>query len=298
MPAIGLVTVLYNSNDVLKGFFKSLGSQVNVDYHLYFIDNQNSADTEELVAALNRQYPILGYTYIKNTYNAGVATANNQGIKASLNAGTQYTLLLNNDIEFDQPNFLEQMYKKAVDDQEALIIPKILYYDSRKIWMAGGSILEYKGIVSHIGMDHDDGPEYSKPAYFDYAPTCFMLMDNKIFDDIGTMNEDYFVYYDDTDFLYRAKKAGYRILYMPELIVLHKVSSSTGGSESTFSLFYNHRNRLYFISQYDNLAKKTIAFGYTFFSRLIRYLNYNKSQREAVNKGLKDGMLLSFKKKS
>ncbi len=297
MPALGLVTVLFNSDNVLEGFFRSLSKQNFKDYHLYLIDNQNSDRVEQLVASLNERYPIPNYTYIKNKDNVGVAKANNQGIQASIHDSTQYTLILNNDIEFEQVDLFERLYNKALNQNEVFVTPKILYYDSRKIWMAGGHILEYKGIVSHVGMDDDDGPSYQLAAYFDYAPTCFMLVANNVFDKIGIMNEDYFVYYDDTDFLYRAKNAGYKILYMPDLVVLHKVSSSTGGAETAFSLFYNNRNRLYFISHYKNPIKKAIALTYTFFSRIVRYAGYNKTQRDAVVKGIKASMKLIAEKK-
>jgi GT2 family glycosyltransferase len=299
MPAaIGLVTVLYNSDDVLDGFFKSLSIQNYYSYHLYLIDNQNSSETEQMVARLSEKYKVLNYTYIKNDSNVGVAKANNQGIDLSVKNQADYTILLNNDIEFDQPYLLEYLYKKAVLQGEVFIVPKILYYDTKKIWMAGGHILEYKGITLHVGLDDDDGPVYNESAYFDYAPTCFMLIDNRIFKKIGKMDEDYFVYYDDTDFLYRAKYAGYKILYMPELTVLHKVSTSTGGAESEFSIFYNHRNRIYFILKYNNPLTRAVALFYTLSSRVLRYLTYNKIQRNALVNGLKAGFKLKASKKA
>ena len=58
MAKVGLVTVLYNSNDVLEGFFKSLSPQIFKDYKLYIIYNSQSAETYNVIAKYNLLYPI------------------------------------------------------------------------------------------------------------------------------------------------------------------------------------------------------------------------------------------------
>lgn len=290
MAKIGLVTVLFNSNSVLEGFFKSLSNQTFKDYHLYIIDNTPDWSTDEIIASLYKNYPINSYTHIKNPGNYGVAKGNNQGIELSLISDTTHTLLLNNDIEFDQPDLLQQMYDCAIRHHETLIIPKILYYGTGKIWMAGGSIIHSKGIINHVGEGEDDTPVYNKPGYFTYAPTCFMLIDNKVFNQIGVMDENYFVYYDDTDFIYRAIKAGNKIYYMPGLNVIHKVSSSTGGGESVFSLYYSNRNRIYFIRKNYTGLKFILPITFTLITRVFKYLQYNSEKRESLLKAVFDGL--------
>ena len=289
---LAIVTVLFNSDGVLEGFFQSLSKQSYKDYHVFFIDNQQFDHTEALVRSLANKYPIPGYTYIQNKNNVGVATGNNQGIKLSLEGNFTHTLLANNDIEFHQDYLLGKMAERAVTANESLIIPKIYYYDTRKIWMAGGYFRRNRGIVGHVADGEDNSPSNSKEAYFEYAPTCFMLIGNDVFKRIGIMDEKYFVYYDDVDFLYRALNAGYRILLMPDLSVLHKVSSSTGGSESTFSIYYNTRNRIYFLRKNFGIGRFLIALTFTIASRLVRAIGYNKKQNEQLFKAMGDGFRL------
>lgn len=289
MPKIGLVTVLFNSDAVLEGFFKSLSAQTFKDYHLYLVDNTPNDKTTALLKNLISHYPIAAWTHICNEQNVGVAKGNNQGIEASMAVGCTHTLLLNNDIEFEQNFLLLEMYQYSIEHDEKIIVPKIYFFDSRKIWLAGGKFRKNRGTVYHIGIGDDDKPLYNKPAHFEYAPTCFMLIDNKVFRSIGLMDEKYFVYYDDTDFLYRAVQTGYKIFYMPSLQVLHKVSSSTGGGESLFTIYYSTRNRIYFLRKNFKGLRRIPPMFFTLLTRGVRYFTFNGKQRAEMIRALKAG---------
>ncbi|SEM71361.1 hypothetical protein SAMN05192574_101563 [Mucilaginibacter gossypiicola] len=292
MAKVGLVTVLFNSDKVLEGFFKSLSIQTFKDYHLYLIDNTSSEDTDNLLLELSVKYAITNYTHIKNPDNAGVAKGNNQGIELSLKQGTTHTLLLNNDIEFNQPELLGNMLRHAEKNNESIIIPKIFFHDNGKIWMAGGKFLMLKGSTIHIGEGDDDGPRYSAESYFKYAPTCFMLINNKVFYDVGLMDEKYFVYYDDTDFIFRTVEKGYLVKLLPQLHVYHKVSSLTGGKESLFSIYYGTRNRIYFIRKNLKGLKYLCSLCFTMSTRFVRFIQFDSKQKIQVIKGVQEGFKL------
>jgi len=292
MKKIGLVTVLYKSDDVLEDFFKSISQQSFKNYHLYLIDNSPSGQTDNLIESLIKRYPITGLTHLKNEKNNGVAKGNNQGIELGIKDGSDFILLLNNDIEFSQANLFEEMLTYAVNNNEHMLIPKIFYHGTRKIWLAGGKIHRFKGYASHVGYNQDDEQKFNTIKYFKYAPTCFMLISKKVFDKIGLMDEKYFVYYDDTDYIARAIHGGFRICYLPALEVFHKVSFSTGGGETLFSIYYLNRNRVYFIRKNYSFFVRQIALIHTLSTRLIRYVLYKKEQKASLLKGIKDGFLL------
>ena len=293
MAKVGLVTVLYNSNEVLEGFFKSLSAQTFRDYKLYIIDNSPSAETDKVISQYTTSYPILEYIHIKSCNNIGVAAGNNVGIKAALEDASEYVLLLNNDIEFEQSDLIEELVNQAELRKESLVIPKILFYDSRKIWMAGGYLNKFRATSIHVGENRIDSEEFNQPKYFGYAPTCFMLIKASIFQEIGLMDEKYFVYYDDTDFIYRATLKKHKIYYMPQYKILHKVSSSTGGSESSFSIYYGNRNRVYFIKKHFGLFHRLVSYSYFLTSRIIKYFQYNKVKKEKLFQAIKDGFKMT-----
>ena len=289
MAKIGLVTVLFKSDDVLDGFLKSLSMQTFNDFHLYLIDNSANDNTDKLLKELVDRYGLTNYTHIKNKTNVGVARGNNQGIEMSLDSGSTYTILLNNDIEFYQAELLADIISHAEKKFESIIIPKIYFFESKKIWMAGGKFLIYKGSTIHVGEGNNDGPLYDQEAYFKYAPTCFILINNNVFEKVGMMDEKYFVYYDDTDFMYRAYQNGYKVKLLPRLNVYHKVSALTGGNESLFSIYYGIRNRIYFIGKNFKGVQYLSAMVFTISTRFVRYLQYDKRQRRELLRGINSG---------
>jgi GT2 family glycosyltransferase len=293
MAKLGLVTVLYNSDDVLEDFFKSLSIQLYKNYHLYIIDNSPSAGTDELITRLTEKYQIPAYTHIKNPDNLGVAKGNNQGIKLALENHLDYVLLLNNDINIKQAFLLGKLFDCAVSRDEDIVIPKILYYGTRKIWLAGGEFIHYKGTSRTIGDKDEDGVKYNIAGYTNYAPTCFMLISRKVFEKVGLMDEKYFVYYDDDDFILRATRRSFKIYYLPLLEVFHKVSFSTGGSESLFSIYYLNRNRIYYINKNYTFPLKQIALCYAVLTKGIRYLMYNKAKKQQLLKAFKQGFAMN-----
>lgn len=286
--SLALVTVLYNSADVLEGFFASLAKQSFQDFDLYIIDNSPDDLSYRATEECMSRYKVGQKIHlIKNAKNVGVAAGNNQGIEAALKTDAQYIGLVNNDIEFHQTDLLDGMLKKCKTAH--LVIPKMLYFDSKKIWCAGGGFKPLQGINSHYGDQAEaNDPKFNQAKKVAYAPTCFMLITREAFEKTGIMDEKYFVYFDDCDWVWRAGKLGYQVHYMPEYTIEHKVSSSTGGDESTFSIYYMNRNRIYFVRK--NLGWFIpVAMSYTLITRAIRYFLYTGERRKAIAKAVVEG---------
>jgi len=290
-PRVGLVTVLFNSADVLPGFFQSLSAQSYYDYWLYIIDNSLDELSFESAKKEIEKYNISNVTLIKNDKNVGVAAANNQGIVLALEAKCEYVLVLNNDIEFTDTELFSSMVAVADANNEKLVTPKIYFYDSDLIWCAGGSLSEWRGVVRHYGEMQPDSEKYSSDCYVQYAPTCFMLVHKDVFGRIGLMDEKYFVYYDDVDFIYRSNQAGFKLKYWAEGEVRHKVSSSTGGDESPFSVYYTNRNRIYYIRKNFKGMKKSVAISYTVLTRIVKMANFSNLKR---SRKMYDAMIAGF----
>lgn len=288
MAKIGLVTVLFKSDEVLDGFFKSVSKQTHKDYILYLVDNSVNEQSNKVIADCLAAHPIAAYKHIKNTDNVGVAKGNNIGIEAALKDSCTHVLILNNDIEIEQETaFASQLL--LMEKGEMIIVPKI-YYPDRTIWMAGGEMVKWRALGIHYGYNKADSEEYNLPKYITYAPTCYMLVDASVFKKVGIMDEKYFAYYDDTDFVYRSCEAGYQLYYDPSVTIIHKVSHSSGG-DSSFYIYYSNRNKLYFIRKNFSGFLKYFAIGYTFFTRIFYWLRFNKDQKRKLVQALKEGMV-------
>ena len=130
-----------------------------------------------------------------------------------------------------------------------MIAPKILYHDDqRRIWSAGGGFNSHRGYAGfHHGYDEIDHGQFEVPRQVDHAPACCLLIRKEVFEKIGFMDSRYFTYVEDTDFSYRAKRAGLTLMYLPSARLLHKAHSLTGGLFSDFMMRYTTRNRIYFM---------------------------------------------------
>ena len=248
---IGIVTVLYNSESVLKDFFNTLNEQTYKNIVLYLIDN-NSTDLSVKVGkeyASNVDFECKWY--LQNE-NLGVAEGNNIGIKAALKDGCDYILLSNNDIVLKE-NTIQTLYDGLCETKATMAVPKIYYWDNpNKIWMAGGGFLRIQFSTYHRGEHELDHGQYNTRKQIEYAPTCFMLIDSAVFSRVGFMDKKYFVYYDDTDFIWRSVKLGTeKLIYIPESSLWHKVSSCTGGNTSNFTLYHLERNHVLFALKYS-----------------------------------------------
>jgi GT2 family glycosyltransferase len=276
---LGLVTVLYKSENVLEDFLKSIANQTYKQYLLIMIDNSPSDETRHMIKCLNDVYnlPLL---HIEMEGNIGVAAGNNVGIKVAFSNSCEDIILLNNDIVFNNNDLFDTLYR--LSKTHSIIVPKIYYYKTNTIWYAGGLIRRWFGFVKHIGIDKiDSNSNFNTPHYTKYAPTCFAYIKKDVFCKVGLMDEQYFVYVDDTDFMYRASLQKIYIWFEPSITIEHKVSQSTGGQTSDFSLYYDTRNKIYFSKKYNNIFYFASSFA---FICIFTYVLAKKSNRTSATK--------------
>jgi GT2 family glycosyltransferase len=246
-PVLGVVTVTYNSARFLGEFAKCCAAQEFDGYRLYCIDNASADHTPALLREM--RHPC--WRIELNHTNVGVAAGNNQGILAALRDGCQWVLLLNNDTTFGS-DFFRQMMEGCLSQSWRVAVPKIHYDEpSRHIWYAGGGFNRMRGYTGyHVAKGELDSGQRDRMRAVDYAPTCAMLVHRSVFEQVGLMDESYFVYFDDTDFCWRLRNHGIAIGYWPAAAMVHKVGGSTGGERSPFSARLTARNRLYFLQKH------------------------------------------------
>lgn len=226
---ISIVTVTYNSAEVIEDFIASLSAQSFTDFEVLFIDNASTDDTVEII----NLHPDPRFTIVANHQNLGFTAGCNQGIRHALDHGRSSVLLINNDTTF-LPDLLEHLVLGL--SKAPVTVPKMLYYSpANRIWTAGGRFLRYNGFRSaHTGLDETDHGQYDTPANISFAPMCCMLIKTEVFESIGLLDEAIFAYCEDTDFCIRLGKANLAIRYIPDAVIYHKVSSLTGGTQSDF----------------------------------------------------------------
>ena len=302
MEKIGVVTVTYNSDKVLQPFLSDLFAQSFHNFNLYVIDNASEDKTLKILDDLNDNR----VNQIRNHSNIGVAAANNIGIKKALEDKCSYILILNNDIEF--PNTLfKDMLVSIKKENCSMITPKIMYHSDKDIiWYAGGGFKKSNGYLPyHTGFNENIKNNNYQSLYVDYASTCCLLIKKDVFETVGYMDEKYFVYFDDTDFLFRVKKEGvHKIYYDSQITLFHKVGSLTKSLTKEFERSYrthffikqNIRNHIYFLRKIGSVYSYLFCL-FLFFKNNLRFLFSSRIKKDfstflIINKSYFQGWFL------
>lgn len=256
VPKMCLVTVTYQSGEVLRPFLECVRAQTLPEAKLVVVDNASKDNTLKVL----EQFAVANSALIANKENLGVAAGNNQGIRYALEAGAEWVLLINNDTEFP-PDLCQELLRVARDHACRVLVPAISYFDSpESMWYSGGSFTWRRGAIL---TRHSEDPLPERPVLrvVDYAPTCCMLVHRSVFEQIGLMDEAYFVYWDDTDFCWRLRRAGVPIHMYTGAVLAHKVSKLTGGARSPFTIRYVSRNQVYFLRKHfpQSLARLCVV---------------------------------------
>lgn len=163
-------------------------------------------------------------------------------------------------------------YRKI--EKKSVLSGTILYEKERsKIWYVGGSFNFKTGSPSHsyIGKDINNRDISLKLTSVTYLSGCEMLIPIDAINEVGLLSDDYFLYWEDTDYSIRLMNGGYHLYYAPESIIYHKVSSSTSKESKTMQ-YYSVRNRRIIIKKYIKGINKVIAYIFTFLQTINRIL--------------------------
>ncbi len=235
---IGIIIVNYNTLKDILNCLESLKKAGYINF-VTVVDN-NSSDSSLVKIAVD--FPQVKIIPLKK--NLGFAGGNNHAISLLLKQGFKFFLLLNPDtiINSDTINFLLEVITK--DTKIGVVGPKIFSADG-KIWSGGGKIDSVRFSGGLIGFGQDDSSQYNFIREVDFISGTAMLIRKEVFQQIGLFEEKYFLYYEDVEFCYRAKKEGFKIIYVPTATVIHQGSVSLK-KNSPLHQYYMARNHFLF----------------------------------------------------
>jgi len=227
--SIAIIVLNWNGRDLTLDCLRSLAAVTTPHVRIILVDN---ASTDGSSDAVRQQYGSR-VTLIENAQNLGFAAGNNVGIRRALDDGADFILLLNNDTVV-APDFVEHLHKAMLSSPDiGITAPKIYYAEPKnQIWFAGGELSMWRGIARHTGIRETDRGQYDREHDIDYATGCAFLVRRAVLEKIGDLDPGYRAYFEDADFCVRARRAGFRIRYIPAAHVWHRISASTGGQLS------------------------------------------------------------------
>lgn len=209
---------------------------------IYVVDNGTSSESQDNFKAEVFSSPI---QFIWNERNIGFAPACNLGATKAIKDGFHgYIWFLNNDTEPSEAA-LEKLLEKATESQAGITGSLIVNEQNRYI---GGVGLTHSKFAS---VSRPSAPQRGNIPHFDYVEGSSFLISPDCIKTIGLLCEDFFLYFEESDYCFRAKKAGFTLAWATESIVVHRIGSSTGsetakGKVPFFIDCLMIRNRIHF----------------------------------------------------
>jgi len=191
-------------------------------------------------------------TLIETGQNLGFAKANNIGIRYALDQGANYVWLLNNDTIVD-PGALSAMVELAERDRRVGVVGSVLYYMEQptkvQAW-GGGRVSLLTGRSCHLRA----------PGEPHYITGASMLLRREALEQVGLLDEGFFMYWEDVDLSFRLRQRGWMVAVTPGSRVLHKESASVKKRSSRQDILYN-ASAVRFFRRYSRFPTLPITLG-------------------------------------
>lgn len=294
-PNLWVVIPTYNRSQDLIACLSSLASaKINLE-QVVIVDNHSQDDT---ASQLKEKYPQIHLISLQE--NKGATGAANIGFNFALEHGADYVLRQDSDTIVDR-EFIQPLLDLADSDPKiGVASPKIYYYDPPdEIWYAGVDSLPLIFGTTNEHRHEKDQPENNQLREVDYIWAASMLIKREVLQKTGGFDTDFFVYHEEINFCERVKKLGYRLVFVPDSFVWHKVGSSANNAWTAYH--WNRSKMLLFRKHARNFVHLIFlicyAFSYALFSAVInKKRGGNRGPLGSALRGLMNGLTIKVSK--
>lgn len=234
---ISVITANYNGKRFLESFFNSVYAQTYKNIEVIMVDNNSRDDSVEYV---RKNYP--GVKIVENKENSGYAGGNNLGMKESQG---EYVAITNNDVTLE-PDLLEKLAQAYQEIPNlGAVQPMFKLINSPGNLDSCGSFWTNTGFNYHYGNYKDSTlPIYNKSFPVYSLKGVLMLIPRKIIDEVGLFDDDFWCYFEETDFCHRLWLCGYECWYYPKSFLYHHVAGTSSTKPAPLIQFHSFKNRL------------------------------------------------------
>ena len=281
----------WNDRDRLAGCLERIRSIGGPNIGLFVVDNGSADGTATMV---KEKFP---EAHLKiNEENRGAAGGRNDVFEMILGTHYEFILILDPDVHLHD-DALNALLQEMDDHPEMAVLGMKGYYADRPnvFWCRGGGLYNpWKGYFERSGIGEEDHGQYDRVEEVDSIPACLTFLRREALERCPRMDERYFIYFEESDWNFQMKRAGFRLATSARAKAVHQISSSLG-VESPTVYYYRTRNNLLFA--WRNTRRAILpAFGaYYIFYRfphllLTLYLSRQYACARAVLEGLRDAI--------
>lgn len=238
-----VIVLAWDGMEYLGACLPAVLCQEYPNFEVIVVDNGSTDGSADFVAA---HYPQV--RLIRNERNLGFAAGNNVGLRQAVG---DVLVLLNQDTVV-QPGWLAALMSAFEDSTVGIAGCKILYPDGR-IQHAGACVHDARGYSHHYGWHQVDEGQFDECREVAFVTGAALAISRTTLDQVGELDEGFSpAYYEDTDWCYRCRASGFRVVYVPEAVLIHHESASLQ-SDSYDIQFAFHRGRLRFMLKHSPL---------------------------------------------
>src|SRR3989344_5736427 len=241
MVKLSIIILTYNSSKyiepLLNSLFKRYSNNINAkELEIIVADNKSLDDTLEKTDKYKEKARI-----VENGGNLGYAKGNNL---ASKKANGEFLVFLNPDAKFIDGDLFDVI--SLFDDEDIGIIGgKIISLDGKKELSCGKFYNPLNILLLTLGLEESLGVRFApnKKQKVDFVSGGFLFIRRKLFERLNGFDENYFMYVEDSDLCYQAKKKGFKVLYSNKATVQHV---GQGSSNRAFAIVNIYKGLLYY----------------------------------------------------
>lgn len=239
-PLVSIITVNYRQAAVTVALLDSIAINSYKNVEVIVVDNGSLEDCTDL---FKKAYPTV--KLIVCSENLGFAGGNNLGIAEAMG---EFLFFVNNDTVLTHRLIEGLLSRFAKNPEIGIVSPKIRYFDNPNTIQYAGftEINPITGRNEAIGKNEIDNGQHDTARPTAYAHGAAMMVSRKAIDTVGSMPEDFFLYYEELDWCAQIRRAGFSIWYEPASLIFHKESAAVG-KMSPLKIHYLTRNRLLFM---------------------------------------------------
>jgi GT2 family glycosyltransferase len=238
-PSLTVALATYNGRALLEIALASLATQSFRDFRTIVVDD---GSTDGTAAWLAEQWPDV--QLIAHPTNRGVTATLNTGLRASR---SPFVCLLNNDVELDRDCLGELMRALREHPDAGSATPKLLAFYDREILDGAGDTFHWGGTGWRRGHGERDIGQYDRPQPIFAACAGVAIYTRTALDTVGLLDEDFFAFYEDVDWSFRAQLAGFACRYVPTAVAYHIGSATLGKGETDFTRYHTWRNGIWVV---------------------------------------------------
>jgi GT2 family glycosyltransferase len=228
---VSIIVVNWNGERFLKDCLDALSKQSYANWEIVLVDNGSSDNS---VRFARENFPEVKIVALRE--NKGFTGGNAAGLEVAQGA---YIALVNNDARAEK-TWLENLIQPMLRDGTIGISASKLIFAKSQTLNSAGDGLTTAGVGFNRGMGND-AAEFAVPELIFGACGAAVLYRRQMLDEIGFLDEDFFLYDEDTDLNFRAQLAGWKCIYVPAAVAYH-VANATSRRLSNLHVYYHTRN--------------------------------------------------------